>query len=232
MWYKDLLSLKNTRVSFSRPISSYWKIRILWGAITRNKKFQLKIKNVAITKKPYLNVGCGLNIEPNFLNLDYNWLPGIEICADISKGIPLPNESMRGIYTEHCLEHILFSECCFVLKEFYRILKKGCTLRIIVPDAELYIKLYNEHKTGKSPCFPYSEETEGSKYATPMMHLNRVFRGYEHKFAYDEETLNALLKNTGFINIRRESFLRGRNPKLLIDTDGRKDESLYIEASK
>jgi hypothetical protein len=39
-----------------------------------------------------------------------------------------------------------------------------------------------------------------------------------------------LLKKTGFENIRKESFMQGRNNNLLIDSEKRKIESLYIEA--
>jgi hypothetical protein len=64
------------------------------------------------------------------------------------------------------------------------------------------------------------------------MSVNRAFRGYDHRYAYDAETLNMMLSACGFVDIRKEAFMYGRNPYLLIDSRSRADESLYIEASR
>jgi predicted SAM-dependent methyltransferase len=64
---------------------------------------------------------------------------------------------MEGIFTEHCLEHITFEQCLETLKEFHRLLKPGGTIRIVVPDAELYFDLYQARKTNKSVQLPYDE---------------------------------------------------------------------------
>jgi hypothetical protein len=42
------------------------------------------------------------------INLDYHWRPGIDICCDITRGLPLPDTYVRGIFSEHCIEHISF----------------------------------------------------------------------------------------------------------------------------
>jgi hypothetical protein len=64
------------------------------------------------------------------------------------------------------------------------------------------------------------------------MSVNRAFRGYDHFYAYDAETLHMMLSACGFVDIRKETFLHGRDPYLLIDSSKRADESLYIEASR
>ena len=40
------------------------------------------------------------------------------------------------------------------------------------------------------------------------------------------------LQQAGFVDIKRASFMKGRDPKLLLDTEARAVESLYMEASK
>ena len=161
------------------------------------------------------------------MNVDAFWSPGLDLCWDLTKGLPLADGSMKGIYTEHMLEHIPFDQVLPLLSELKRILRKDGTIRIVVPDAELYLDLYQSAKRGMRQPFPY----ETARTDTPIMHVNRIFRAEGHEYAYDHETLSALLGKAGFKNITKESFDRGRDPNLLIDSEHRKVESLYVEAS-
>jgi predicted SAM-dependent methyltransferase len=175
-----------------------------------------------------LNVGCGDFIYPQFINLDYVWRQGIDICWDITKKpYPLADGSLDGIYSEHCLEHIPLPACEKNLAEFYRLLKPGGSIRIVVPDAELYFTIYNRKLNGEKIAMPYEES-----YISPAARINSLFRSYGHEFIYDFETFHILLDKAGFKNIRKEKFMEGRNKDLLIDTDWRQVESLYVEASK
>ncbi len=218
-----------TRFSRDRPLGSYSRIQILYSRLIRGNRFQLdKLKN---NGKRYLNVACGDNAHPDFINLDYQWRPGIELCWDITKGIPFPARSVEGIFIEHCLEHLTYSQCCGVLKEFRRVLQPGGVVRIVVPDAELYLDLYQQSKEGKFIEFPYVSQQDLQNGITPMMAVNRVFRDHGHLFAYDAKTLEMMLRNTGFVDIRKESFRTGRDENLMIDSEERKMESLYVEAA-
>jgi len=220
-----MLNFKHTHLSWNRPLGDYAKVQLLYSRLVRNKRFQLK--NLPL--KSYVNIGCGPNIDPDFINIDYQFRPKIDLCWDITKGIPLKNNSVKGVYTEHCLEHIEFSSCQFVIEEIYRILMPSGIARIIVPDAELYLDIYEKKKKGENIFFPY--ERNSSDY-TPMMAVNRVFRGHEHKFAYDYETLKMMLHKAGFAEIKKEIYMSGKDVELLADTKERKIESLYVEAIK
>jgi predicted SAM-dependent methyltransferase len=222
------LGFVNAMASRNRPLQSYSKIQNLYSRIIRGRKFQLKkLKN---DPKCYLNAGCGENINQNFINLDRHWHPEIQLCWDITKRLPIQTNSMKGVFSEHCLEHIFYSECCNVLKEFYRILRPGGVVRIVVPDAELYLDLYQKDKQGEPVKFPYVKDHDLQNGFTPMMAINRVFRDHGHRFAYDARTLEVMLKKAEFDEIRKESFMKGRDGRLLIDSVKRKSESLYIEA--
>src|SRR3990167_1349141 len=98
-----MMDFKNTKISFKRSLLDYSKIQNVVSEIIRNNKLQL---NFIDSTKKFLNVGCGPNFFDNFINLDYYWRPGIDLCWDITKGIPLRDRSCLGIYTEHCLEHV------------------------------------------------------------------------------------------------------------------------------
>jgi hypothetical protein len=74
------MDFSNTKISLSRPFSDYSKVRTLYGHILRGRKFQLR----RIKERKYLNVGCGPKPLRGFLNLDYLWVPGIDLCWDIT----------------------------------------------------------------------------------------------------------------------------------------------------
>ena len=64
-----------------------------------------------------------------------------------------------------------------------------------------------------------------------MMAVNRIFRGYGHRFAYDADTMANLLRQAGFGTVERCEFRRGRYAPLLIDSALRAPQSLVMEAS-
>lgn len=224
------MDFKKTNITFNRSIFSYGKIQNVLSLLIRNKKYQLV--KISKLQKRLLNVGCGANISDNFVNIDYQWREGLDLCWDITNGIPLSTESFKGIYTEHCLEHIVFDKCQLVLDEFYRLLENGGTLRLIVPDAELYINLYFKSQQGELVDFPYVSKDNIVGVLTPMAIVNSIFRDHGHLFAYDFRTLSEMLKKSGFKIIKRVEFMKGSNPELLVDSEHRKAESLYIEAIK
>lgn len=225
------MKFKVSSISLNRSITSYAKIQAIIAMVIRNRTFH--IQKAVNSHKKYLNVGCGSNSHQNFVNLDYNWNPQIDICWDITKGIPLPNESVEGVYTEHCLEHLPFRTIDFVLNEFWRVLKPGGTVRIIVPDGELYLTRYTNLLNGKTTeSLPYSESDGWHELYSPIMSINRIFRTHGHLFISDFDCFRQLLVKNGFSEIKQESFMNGRDSNLLIDSEHRAIESLYVEATK
>lgn len=215
------------RISLSRSFSSYDKVRRLYGALLRGRWFQAT--RPSIKSKKYLNVGCGPNMKPQFINLDYRWMPGIDVCWDVRKGLPFEDKSLAGIYSEHCLEHLSFDDCSDAIREFRRVLEPNGFVRIVVPDAELYFDLYQRHKAGEEVAFPYAPSPLPEEQ-TALMAINPIFFDHGHLYAYDASTLGMLLERAGFKDIKKESFMYGRDSALLIDSEDRAVESLYMEA--
>jgi predicted SAM-dependent methyltransferase len=207
-----------------RPFWDYARVRKLYSQLARGSRFQFRPE---IQADRYVNVGCGFNTDSHMVNLDYIWHRGVHICWDVTKALPWADGKMNGVFTEHCLEHIPLNACAYALTEFRRILKPGASVRIVVPDAECYINLYRRAKAGESVEFPYHQPHE----VTPMMSVNRIFQEFDHVFIYDEDTMGLLLKRAGFVNIKRETYMNGRDPKLLLDTKARSVESLYMEGT-
>ncbi len=230
-----------------RSVFSYTKVQNAIGKLIRNRNFFISTK---VYEKQLLNVGCGSNIKTDFINLDWHWRPGVDICRDITQGLPLKDETIAGIFSEHCLEHIDYWQCVEVLREFYRVLLPGGVARIVLPDSGMYLNLYNKGEKGEDVDFPYIGYPErigdgldglGGKPVrkqdkninfTAMIAVNLIFRGFGHRYAYDYQTIKSLLIHVGFRDIKRVKYRLGRIPDLIVDSLERQPQSLYIEASK
>lgn len=78
-----------------------------------------------------LNIGCGNNILPGWINLDISALPGVDVVFDI-QNLPLPfaDGQFDEVLCQDILEHV---EYIPILRDIYRIMKKGGKLSIRVP---------------------------------------------------------------------------------------------------
>lgn len=78
-----------------------------------------------------LNLGCGKDIKPGWINLDSASISGVDVVHDIEK-LPLPfkDNEFDEILAQDILEHV---EYIPVLKDLHRILKPGGKLAMRVP---------------------------------------------------------------------------------------------------
>jgi predicted SAM-dependent methyltransferase len=223
-----MASLCNLQIG--RPITSYAVVQQFAAACLRNRRVQLR--NRRLRDLRYLDVGCGANTHPNFINLDFGWRPGVDLCWDIRRGIPLASRSLDGIFSEHVIEHLDPDAAERFLIECQRVLAPGKRLRIVVPDAELWLTLYVDRMRGVTDAlFPYQQDPT----IEPMMSINGIFyiardSPAGHRCMYDFRLLRARLLRCGFSDITRVSFRTGADPTLLIDSEVREVESLYVEA--
>jgi predicted SAM-dependent methyltransferase len=199
----------------------------------RNRSFQLRSERVRTLK--FIDIGCGRNPHPDLINCDYAWTPAIDLCWDITRGLPFGAGSMHGICSEHCLEHFPLPVAAAILKDCRRILAPGGRIRIVVPDAEIYIHGYMQARAGQTVTFPYQDIYKFESISDPILHVNRIFYQdrhslFGHRFMYDATMLEKLLKHAGFVAIERQSFQKGKIRILLIDSPDREVESLYMEA--
>ena len=222
-------------VSLRRPLTSYAMVQAWIGAAIRNRQFQLRRPRVRTAK--YLDIGCGPNTHDHFINLDFLWHPQVDVCWDIRRGLPFANGSLQGVFTEHCLEHFSLPPAVDLLREIRRVLAPGGTVRIVVPDGELYLRTYLSLLAGDtSRPFPYQDAEKKNALWTPILSVNRIFyqdrdSPFGHRTIYDFQLLATLLRHCGFENVRRRTFGEGNDPQLLIDTPSRRCESLYVEAA-
>ncbi len=186
-----------------------------------------------------INVGAGDVGKPGWINLDGYMARGINCLCDGRKYLPFEDGSVKGIFTEHFFEHLDYAEeAPRFLSEALRVLKPGGVIRIIVPDAEKYLRAYCTEGWAEFTALRpleanFKDHHFNFRYNTRMELVNVLFRqGYEHKFLYDFETLQLLLERNGFSGIQKQQFGRSIDPEICIDLAVRASESLYVDAVK
>lgn len=186
-----------------------------------------------------VNIAPGNQGRAGWVNLDVWEAPLVDCLYDCRKSLPFPDASVRGIFCEHFFEHIDYTEeVPYFLSECHRVLKRGGVLRLILPDAEKYLRAYCkggwEELNRIRPLDPGQTDSYfHCRYNTPMELINVIFRqGHEHKFAYDFETLRFLLLRYGFSDVLYQEFNKSLMPELCLDQSVRSFESIYVDAKK
>jgi len=88
-----------------------------------------------------LNIGCGGNIRPGWINVDLN--PCADIALDIRQPLPFPDASCSELYSEHTLEHLRYpGEVEIALRDWLRVLIPGGKLSVGVPETAFLLLSY------------------------------------------------------------------------------------------
>lgn len=137
---------------------------------------------------------------------------------DIRKKFPFKNNSVKAYFSSHVFEHLYFYEFEFVLKEIYRTLKNDGYLRIVLPDLDYVIKLYDSKDPTKFLEYMYENH-------------KKTLSKNAHKWMYSAEYCKSILEKNNFRNVKICKYQQTSfEPFKLLDN--RKDESIYIEAIK
>jgi SAM-dependent methyltransferase len=84
-----------------------------------------------------LNIGCGRNTIPGWVNLDMVTLPGVDCVFDLdniprySRKLPFPDDTFDEMQMFHVIEHL--SHPLPIMEELWRVAKPGCKLVIRCP---------------------------------------------------------------------------------------------------
>ena len=109
-------------------------------------------------KSMKLNLGCGDDIRPEYINIDINPTSTTVRRLDLdSLPLPFPDSSSEEIELLHVLEHLKTPHLDFLI-EMHRILVDGGTIRIAVPSK---CDIIQHTKSGFSPKYMKYLETQG-----------------------------------------------------------------------
>jgi len=149
-----------------------------------------------------LHLGSGDRLKPGWVNVDIH--PAADLRLDVRRPWPFADAIAAEVYAEHLFEHLSWpGEARYFLAEARRVLAPGGTLRLSVPDLARHVQAYvrrdEAFRRQFAPFLPAEAATWGDA-------LNHHFRqDGEHQYAYDAETLEALLRAAGFDEVRATS---------------------------
>jgi hypothetical protein len=161
--------------------------------------------------------------------------PDLVIYGDICKGLPLGDNSVRGVYASHVLEHLALDDFGKALQNTFKILEPGGVFRLIVPDLYERARRYIQDSSNGSPdasenfmraCHLGLEQ----RPKTPLSITRFLFGGSCHLWMWDEPSLINELKRAGFIEIRRCEFGDSNDPMFaqVEDADRFTDRTLNL----
>ena len=233
---KHLGDLLIPKLPVNLHVSGHIRVELCaWWVRTLHKlhpEYRAKIKNLRKKRNLLVNIGSGPYGKPNWVNLDLYNQPHLTLRADTRRQLPLADESCIGIHVEHFLEHLNpTDERMPFLRECRRCLQPDGVLRVITPDAHLYIKSYLNPECELLNQVGCCDDRHKAKFRTRMEALNYVFiQEGEHFGGYDAETLKHVLKEANFSRVRRTEWRDGDFPGGCIDRMEHRPYSLYFEA--
>jgi ubiquinone/menaquinone biosynthesis C-methylase UbiE len=180
----------------------------------------------------YVQYGCGLSAPHEWDNYDASptlriqknpllklifknklnaVFPGNVKYGDIVKGLPVMENSCKGVYCSHTLEHLSLDDFRLSLKNTLGILQPGGIFRCVLPDLEMATRNYiNElDKGNKEASIEYISNILMGLKSRPKgikRIAESVFGNAHHLWMWDKYSLAAELEKAGFKNIRVCNF--------------------------
>lgn len=175
-----------------------------------------------------LHLGCGSTIVNGWVNVDYSMgarmakYPGFRFLNkrlklfsldwdkrifihDLTTRFPWNNETADIVYSSHTLEDFTRHEGRVFLAECFRVLKKGGILRLVVPDLQQIIMMYDEGKLRADEFVEKLDVLNRSK-SVGIKKMFTPFISFPHKCMYDTSTLLSVLHETGFTAASKKPF--------------------------
>ena len=156
-------------------------------------------------EEPKLHIGGGWRLLDGWLNGDIELVPGV-MFMDATQRFPLADESFQLVFTEHMIEHIPYEKAEFMLRDCYRVMRKGGVIRVATPDFAAIVGLYREDLSDiQRRYLSWFSETflPRNHRCSAVSSINAHFRLWGHQFIYDEETLGNALCAAGFTSVQR-----------------------------
>ena len=155
-----------------------------------------------------LHIGCGYRLLDGWLNCDNDWqivrdVPVYQL--DVTKPFPFQSGIFDAVFSEHMIEHIPYLAGRSMLQECFRVLKAGGMIRISTPNLRFLIDLY-DHPRDDYISWATDRFIPWAPVADRTFVINNFVRDFGHQFIYDEPTLCAALRETGFVNIVRQKL--------------------------
>jgi len=215
--HRQNLVMATDRAIYARTYVWNWKYLFkyeaasLLGRIFYNRRPSLR-------KPRLLHLGCGFTYLEGFVNADFfflRWIPlkksaiKYDWLLDFRYRFNCPDNYWEGVFTEHTIEHLHYSDCLKLFKELRRTMKPGAWLRICVPGLEGYMALQQAGQSAAEIIYDLAQN-------------------WGHVSVWDASLFFTVLKDAGFDVMHKTTYMQGADERLLRDTQGRSKGSLYV----
>lgn len=173
--------------------------KIVYGSESLQKSSPEKIEYKPISKfdyskyPPRLNLGCGFDIRPGYLNVDFQEFHNPDLVADIKKMEMLPSEFYEEVVAQDCLEHFPRCDTEPALAEWSRLLKLGGILKLRVPNLIGLLELF---------LWESKQSVEEQKTLVQCLYGTQAYEGDWHFTGFTQILLQHYLEKAGFDNIK------------------------------
>lgn len=173
-----------------------------------------------------LNIGCGPNVAPGWLNMDLVPAAGA-VRGDLRARLPLEDASVDCIAAIHVLQDLPYPDIAPALAELRRVLKPGGVLRVAVPDLDRAVRAYVAGDRAYWYVPDAHATSVGAKLVTQMVWYGSVRTPFTWDF------LREWLLAARYRDVARSAFGVTQSPFAEIaQLDNRERETLFVEAVK
>lgn len=155
------------------------------------------------TPQRRLNIGCGGNRIPGWLNADRFPPPGVTF-LDATKALPFEDAGFDAILCEHMIEHIPKGDAIALIAEMRRILRPGGIARLVTPDLNWFARRIIEEAPAGAPDERYREFLRGWHKQADISWcdaINLCFYEHGHRYIWSIEELRGAMEAAGFTDL-------------------------------
>ncbi len=172
----------------------------------------------------HLELGGGVNPtkyrdegRDDYINMDAINCPTVDVIADFTQRLPIPDGSVSRIFSREMIEHLPYRKFDEFLAACHRVLRPGGEMYLCCPDFEAIMNLYPR----KCDCFvdqhadPACPKCKGSALISDHYWRSNLLGDQNdygdggindtHKNQFTYPMLAGRLKAAGFVNIQRDT---------------------------
>jgi predicted SAM-dependent methyltransferase len=206
----------------------------------------------------HVQYGCGWSAPDGWVNFDasptlrFERLPVLGLLSrkngerfpknvlygDVTKKLPVDDDSCDGVYSSHVLEHLPLEDVDKALSETFRILKPGGLFRVVVPDlaaaAEEYLSnLKNGVADANSEFLRTTQLGQEKRVRSPKALVYEWLGNARHLWMWDYTSLEQKLAQHGFREMRIARFNDSEDPAFVaVEAPERFEKACAIQAVK